>query len=234
MGLLLAAGARGEESTPGGAAVSQAAQGLQPTVQPVRFEEAEAQLVSVIPFELSSFSGVVQNSYNWRGAQDASLQMELGFTPDALVLRGSLRDDHPFYQTSVHPSRPAWWRIGYGGDGVELSFDDPTSSAQHLQFALNFSSRAVEPRVDLLSSPLGIEPGFVQAADFRLEDPGAPGSEQSPQMADATARFEVAIPLGLLAEPKFFSGPLHITVRLHDMDGDPSTYLMMQQTVEKK
>lgn len=232
----LAVAGFGDELTPSGGVVGADTGKDIPRagVRPISFKEAEAQLVSVIPFELVTFSSVFQNSYNWRGVEDASLQCELGLTPDALVLRGTLRDDHPFFQTSVHPSRPSWWRIAYAGDGIEFLFDDPTSSAQHLQFALNFSSRAVEPRVELLASPLGLKPGFLEAATFELMEPSEPQSEQAKALGGATARFQVAIPLALLAEPKFFNGPLRITLRLHDMDGDPSSYLMMQQVVEKK
>lgn len=52
--------------------------------------------------------------------------------------------------------------------------------------------------------------------------------------AQGTVRFEAAIPITAVAEPRFFAGPLRITARMHDMDGGPETYKMLQQAIEKK
>lgn len=198
----------------------------------INYADAAAQVAAVYPLTLDQMSQVFQNSHNWRGAEDASLRCEIGFTADALVLRGEFVDDLPFHQTMLRPAMPDWWRITYGADGLEFCFDDPTSATNRVRLALNFGSRAVNPTVDLLHSPLGVKPGPIPTASLELFD--AP----SPAGADASGKtaigFEAAIPMADLADPRLFAGPLRITLRMHDMDGGPSTYLMLQQVIEKK
>ena len=194
----------------------------------ISFEEAASGLSAVFPVQLTSMDQVVQNSYNWKGPQDASMRCDIGFAPTAVVIRGEFRDDLPFFQTMEHPAMPEWWGIQYGADGLEFLLDDPTSATRRVRFVLNFGSGAVNPRVELLASPRSDAPGFIPQAVLDLED--APGT--APE--EGTIQFRTAIPYSALAETDFFRGPLRITVRLHDLDGDYSSYLMMQQAIEKK
>lgn len=196
--------------------------------QPIRFQEAAAGLTAVFPLQLARMDQVVQNSYNWRGPQDASMKCDIGFAPQALVIRGEFRDDLPFFQTMLRPAMPEWWHIQYGADGIEFQLDDPTSDTRRVRFVLNFGSAAVDPRVELLASPLGQKTGFLSSAALEMED--APGS--SPE--EGAVQFRVAIPYSALAEADFFRGPLRITARQHDVDGDFATYLMLQEAIEKK
>lgn len=198
----------------------------------INFDEAAKELTAVYPIQLNNFTQVVQNSYNWKDAEDASMKCDIGFTPSAIVIKGDFVDDHPFYQPYTHPSMADWWKITYGADGIEFLMDDPTSATRHLQIALNFSSAAVTPRVELLASPAGFKPGFLRSAVLELGTQGEPGGGS--YAAGTPIQFRAAIPITAVADPKFFSTPLRITARLHDLDGDPSTYLMMQETIEKK
>lgn len=195
---------------------------------PIRFEEAASGLSAVFPVQLTGMDQVAQNSYNWKGPQDASMRCDIGFAPAAVVIRGEFRDDLPFFQTMQHPAMPEWWGIQYGADGLEFLLDDPTSATRRVRFVLNFGSGAVNPQVELLSAPQPHSPGFIPQAVLDLED--APGT--APE--EGTIQFRAAIPYSALAETDFFRGPLRITVRLHDLDGDYTTYLMMQQAIEKK
>lgn len=199
---------------------------------PIDFQAAERDLTAVYPLQLKQMTDVFQNSYNWSGPEDASVSCDIGFTPTAVVLRAEITDDIPFFQTLLHPAMPPWWRITYGADGLEFMLDDPTSAAQHVQFVLNFGSHAVNPQVELLTPPPGGQSGPIPTAAIRLYQ--ASGKPDAPPDADAPISVEAAIPVAALADPRLFLGPLRITMRLHDMDGDPSTYLMMQTVVEKR
>lgn len=220
-----------DEVTPSGARTVDTA--TEPTTGSalISYDEAAAQLTEVIPVNLDSMAQVAQNSYNWTGPADASMQCEIGMTPAALIIRGEIRDDHPFHQTMLRPAAPDWWRITYGADGLEFHLDDPTSAAKQVRIALNFGSRAVDPQIELLKSPLGGSPRFITSADFRVF---TPETVKDPLERQTRFQFEAAIPISELAEARMLAGPLRITVRLHDMDGGPSTYLMMQQVLERK
>lgn len=222
--------AAGQELTPSGGPPTESPLSRQPseTEQPISFQQASAGLTSVFAIQLARMDQVVQNSYNWRGPNDASMRCDIGFAPQALVIRGEFRDDLPFFQTMIHPSMPDWWRIQYGADGIEFLLDDPTSATRRVRFALNFSTAAVSPQVELISSPLSPRPRFLGSASIELED--APNSEPE----DGAVQFRVAIPYTALAEPDFFRGPLRITARQHDVDGDFASYLMIQEAIEKK
>lgn len=240
LGCLIIPGAcvAADESPPSGGPVrNSVVQEMQALTEPgpIDFQEAASQLASVYPLQLIEHSKVIQNSYNWQGPEDASLKCDIGFAPGAVVIKGEVQDDLPFFQTLVHPSMPLWWRITYGADGVEFILDDPTSASQHVQFALNLSSQGVEPRVELLASPLNRKPGFIRSASLRLfaHNPDAPAIPDA-AWHGGPVYFQAAIPFSALAEPKFFNGPLRISVRLHDLDGDISSYLMMQETIEKR
>lgn len=227
---------RADEATPsGGPRETPADTPSTSTVGPSRinFADAAAQVSAMYPLRLDQMSQVVQNSHNWRGPQDASARCEVGFSAEAIVIRGEFVDDLPFQQTMTRPSMPDWWRITYGADGLEFSFDDPTSSTNKVRLALNFSSRAVNPSVDLLQNPIGAKTGPMPTASIELFDATAP--EQTTDKEEvARVGFEVAIPMAQVADPRLFAGPLRITMRMHDLDGGPSTYLMMQQVIEKK
>lgn len=196
----------------------------------VDFQRQSQILGSVFPIKLNKFEQITQNSFNWSGPNDAGLTCEIGFTPQAIIVRGTVLDDQPFVQSSEFPKRPAWWGIPYAGDGIEFHLDEKTSSSNRLQFYLNFSSAGVNPRVVITESPGQGKREFNVAADFRL----LPLLSENPAVPPPPGfRFEVAIPVDGLVEPRFFSGALRMSVRLHDLDGDYKTYKMLEEVVEK-
>jgi len=234
--MVVASAVRADELTPSGGPRDEAAT-TQPVssgaVAPVNFDQALEKLAMIYPIHLSEFTQVVQNSYNWQGPQDASLECEIGFTQDAVVVRGNFRDDLPFYQTLKHPAMPDWWRITYGADGIEFLFENPTSSTERAVFVLNFGSQATDPCVELLATPAGPASRRIESAYLRLSD--APSSSgDAGQKGNGSIHFDTAVPIAALTDTRLFEGALRITVRMHDLDGDPSTYLMMQQTIEKR
>ncbi|MCX7019241.1 MAG: hypothetical protein NTY46_09710 [Candidatus Sumerlaeota bacterium] len=200
-------------------------------IPPVNFDQTVKKLKTVYPIHLNDFSQVAQNSYNWQGQQDASMECDIGFTNDAILVRGNFRDDIPFYQTLKHPAMQDWWRITYGADGIEFQFENPTSATQRAVFVLNFGSQAVEPCVELLATPKGPALRRIESAFLRLQD-AAQSSVNGGQ--NEKYHFDAAVPMAALEDIRLFDGALRITVRLHDLDGDPATYLMMQQTIEKR
>jgi hypothetical protein len=234
---VLPVGAASDELTPSGSQhlpVSASEVG-ESSLAALDLDEISGEITEVIPFQLSRFDQVVQNAHNWHGVADSSLRCELAFTPVAVFVQGEFIDDRPFCQAMIHPSKPGWWRTTYGADGIEFLLDDPTSATRRVQFALNLSSRAVNPKVDIVSSLSGSIPGFARGGVLELSDGQAPDSLKGEELGTAeVVRFRAAVPITSLAEPKFFTGPLKASVRLHDVDGDLSTYLMMEQTAEKR
>jgi hypothetical protein len=229
--LLAAATCRADELTPSGGPDSAQTTGSMEAAEvpgKISFEEAAEELAAVYPIQASEFLQVAQNSYNWRGPADASIRCDIGFTPSAVVIKGEFRDDHPFHQTMISPAMPGWWRITYGADGIEFVLDDPTSASQRVQFALNFGSQGLNPRVYRIASPLVPGTGPIPTAALEVfKDPN-----DSP--AAPNWHFQVAVPFSALADPRFFARPMHITARVHDVDGDMSTYLRIEQTIEKR
>lgn len=194
-------------------------------------------LTSVYPATLDRMSQVTQNSYNWHGIRDASLACEIGFTPQALVVRGKILDDQPFVQPIAYPAKPDWWKVTYAADGLDLSFDDPTSAGNRLRLILNFSSAGLAPKVQVLQAPMVSTAGILTSAELRIKSltpEDVPEHLPEPSRPLAGFRFECAVPTTGLAEPKFFSGPLRMTVRLHDLDGPVETYLKMEEVLEKR
>jgi hypothetical protein len=219
-----------ETSAPEPASASDAASG-------VSFEEQAQMLTSVYPVTLDRMGQVAQNSYNWRGIRDASLACEIGFTPQAIVIRGKILDDQPFVQPIAYPAKPDWWKVTYAADGITLSFEDPTSATNRLRLILNFSSAGLAPKVQVLEAPMITTAGVLTSADLHVRSllpEDVPENLPDPERPLAGFRFECAIPTTGLAEPKFFSGPLRMTVRLHDLDGEVETYLRMEDVLEKR
>lgn len=193
----------------------------------MNYEDQSRLLVTVYPIELGEASQVVQNRYNWTGRQDASIKCEIGFTDEAVVLRGELRDDRPFFQPRLRPAQPDWWKITYGADGVEVFLDDPTSATRQVRFALNLGSEGTQPRVDVLRALDGRPTGFTSNGEVLLRGLASQGES-------SVINVRAVVAKDALADRRFFNGPLRIRIRLHDLDGHPSTYLMMEQVVEKK
>lgn len=203
----------------------------------ISFEEQAAMLTSIYPVTLDRMSQVTQNSYNWRGIRDASLACEIGFTHQAIVIRGKVLDDQPFVQPVAFPAKPNWWKATYAADGVTLTFDDPTSATNRLRLVLNFSSAGLAPKVQVLEAPLVSTAGILTSAELRVRSllpEDIPANLTNPEKPLAGFRFECVIPTTGLAEPKFFSDPFRLTVSLHDMDGDVETYLKMEDVLEKR
>lgn len=193
------------------------------------FDEAKTQISAVLPISLDRFDQVVKNSFNWRGPEDASLKMELGLAPQALVISGELLDDFPLVQSRARPLMEDWWQITYGADGVELEMDDPTSASRKLKLLMNFGSAGTNPHIELLQSPTGLQSAESPASQLRLLELPA----ETRRKGLSGFRLEAVIPTQKLAEPSFFTQPLRIITRLHDVDVDFSTYLMMQDILEK-
>lgn len=236
-GVLLSQAGLSDQNTPsggpGGAVTSEATLQV-PGSRPVSFERASLQLTSVFPIQISRFDQLTQQSYNWHGETDASLACQIGFTPEAVVVSGTVLDDQPLVQVHTRPGRPNWWRIRYGADGIEFHIEDVTSSTQVLRFFLNFGSAGVNPRIELAQSPSGLGSGFLESASVELaelEPIAAPGQE--PGVPPAGFRFRAVLPSAGLLEPKFFSGALQMVVRLHDLDGAFSTYCCLEERLEK-
>jgi hypothetical protein len=219
---------RADEVTPAGEKTAASSSDSEAAEAPVSFEQAARELSTVFPIQLDQFADVVQHPYNWNGPKDASMKCDIGFTPTAIIIKGEMLDDVSFEQVMEQPAMPNWWKITYGADGLEFQLDNPTSAAQQLHFALNFGSRGLHPRVEMLNSPAVTRPAFLKSAVLEYKEVPA-------QSADTNHyQFQAAIPVSGFADPKFFAGPLRITVRMHDVDGDFSTYSMLQKVIEKK
>lgn len=194
----------------------------------IAFDEAAQELTSVFPIQLDQFADVLQQPYNWSNARDAAVRCDIGFTPRAIIIKGELIDDIPFFQLMQRPAMASWWKIGYGADGIEFQIENPTSSSQQLRFVMNFGPHAIDPVINLLNTPMrGATQTRMGSAVLDVTPASAPDGTLK-------AQFQAAIPVADLADPKFFAGPLRITVRLHDLDGDYSTYSMMQKVMEKR
>lgn len=194
-------------------------------------------LTGVYPLALERMDQVKQNSYNWRGLRDASMACEVGFTPQAIVVRGKVLDDQPFVQPIAYPAKPDMWEITYAADGIEMIFEDPTSATNRLHLILNFSSAGLSPKVQVLEAPMISTAGVLTSADIRvriLTEEDIPLNLSDTKTPITGFRFEAAIPTTGLAEPRFFTGPLRMNMRLHDLDGEIETYLKMEEVVEKR
>lgn len=216
-------------------------EGAQPSVGAghlaVTFEEQSKALTGVYPVALDKMAQVVQNSYNWGGLRDASLACEIGFTAQAIVVRGKIIDDQPFVQPIAYPAKPDWWQTTYAADGLELTFEDPASAKNRLRLILNFSSAGLAPKIQILEAPLVKTAGILTSADLAIKsltEADVPANLPDPAIPISGFRFETAIPTTGLAEPRFFSGPLRMSVRLHDLDGPIETYLKMEEVIEKR
>ncbi len=238
LALCLAAGtSHADEVTPTQGATDQAESPPADQVSAISYEDQARMLTGVYPLSLDRMEQVTQHSYNWRGMRDASLGCELGFTPQAIVVRGRIVDDQPFVQPIAYPAKPDWWQVTYAADGVELTLEDPTSATNRLRVILNFSSAGLSPKVQVMEAPLIENSGVLTSADFQirsLRPEDVPVNLPDTKTPVAGFRFEAAIPTTGLAEPKFFSGPLRMSVRLHDLDGEVETYLRMEEVVEKR
>jgi hypothetical protein len=220
--------AAADELTPsgtGGKPIAVATTGVPPQFT---VDQATRQIASVLPVSLNRAEQVVQNSFNWRGPQDASMQGEIGLGPQALVIRGEIRDDFPLVQSRERPLMPDWWKITYGADGMEVQFDDPTSSSRRLRLLLNFSSAGTAPAVEAVDSPTGLKSNPAPGSLLQLSELDPAAARQARGFS-----FTAVVPTERLAEPSFFASPLRITTRLHDVDGDMATYLQMQDVLEK-
>lgn len=227
-----------QENTQGGPGAGETTATAVANDQPqMSFDEQSKILTGVFPIALDHMEQVAQNSFNWRGIRDASMACELGFTPQAIVVRGKALDDQPFVQPIAYPDKPDWWETTYAADGLELILEDPTSSTNRLRLILNYSSAGLAPKVQVQEAPLVKTAGVLTSADFRikaLQPEDVPTNLPDRTTPVAGFRFEAAIPTSGLAEPKFFSGSLRMTIRLHDLDGGMDTYLRMDEVIEKR
>ncbi|GIX44541.1 MAG: hypothetical protein KatS3mg130_0949 [Candidatus Sumerlaea sp.] len=144
------------------------------TLAPLDLNEIAEEITDSVTFKLDTYAHVRAMPWNWRGAGDASMECQVAFTPTALYVEGTFADDYPFCQPMLRPSKPDWWGIGYGADGIEFILEDATTSTRTVRFLLNFSSRAVAPRVELAQSLTGTPPGFVGGAAIELRDGEVP------------------------------------------------------------
>jgi hypothetical protein len=195
----------------------------------ISFDDASRQVSAMLPVELSKMEQVTKNSFNWHGVQDASCRLEIGLSPQALVINGDVLDDFPLVQSRERPLMEDWWEITYGADGLELEFDDPSSATRKLKFLFNFGSAGTDPRVELIQSPAGLKGNPSPGSHMQLEE--LPGELRD--KGSSGFHLRAVIPTARLVEPNFFAQPLRVITRLHDLDGEYSTYLMMQDVLEK-
>lgn len=230
--------AAADEITPTSATAAEKGEPAQTAEQPsLNFEEQSKLLTGVYPLSLDHMEQVTQHSYNWQGRRDASLACEIGFTPQAIVFKGSVLDDQPFVQPIAYPAKPDWWETTYAADGIELLLEDPTSATNRMRLIMNFSSAGLNPKIQVLEAPLIDTAGVLTSAELKvrsLQAEDIPSNLRDKTTPVAGYRFQTAIPATGLAEPKFFSGALRMTVRLHDLDGGIETYLKMEEVVEKR
>lgn len=203
----------------------------------VSYEEQSRMLTGVYPVSIGRMEQVIQHSYNWKGITDASMACEIGFTPTAMVLKGTILDDQPFVQPYAFPNKPDWWKTIYAADGLELVLEDPTSATNRLRLALNFSSAGLSPKVQIIEAPLVKTAGVLTSAELNIKNLTPDDIPEG--ITDLTTpisgfKFEAAIPTNGLAEPKFFSNGLRIRVSLHDLDGEIETYKKMGELIEKR
>src|SRR5436305_1502493 len=84
--LLTAATAVAEPVTPSDA-VTQPTDTNATETAPITYEAA-VKGATFYAIELGDMSQVMQNSYNWSGPADASMKCQVGFTADALLIKG--------------------------------------------------------------------------------------------------------------------------------------------------
>lgn len=180
---------------------------------------------SLLSFDLNRINQIPINGHNWGGPADASLMCDVGFTPNAMVVAGNLRDDMPFIQPTLHPMSPKGMLPSYCADGVEFVLEDATSSSRKIRFVLDFGSACVRPRLMLYESVFPETMGCITDAYLRVTPTSNPGG---------STHFEFTIPYECVADPRFFNIPINVTVRFHDLDGDLISYLVMEQMKVKK
>lgn len=196
-------------------------------VPSVDLDEIATEILETVHFELTKFDQVVHGAENWQGPSDASLKLDVSLTPTALYLEGDMADDYPFCQRLIRPAKPGWWKLSYGADGVVVTLEDPTSSSQRVEFALNWGSRAVDPRIDVIQSPINPRGGFARGACVELLDPVS--SRGGSASSGTFVHFRAGVPVTELAETSFFEHPLVITVRMYDIDGDYASCSILEQ-----
>jgi len=223
----LSVGSGADVLTPSGnAPANQEDQALLEGVARIDLSEITGEILSTVHVSLNKFDQVLLGIDSWHGPQDASLSCDVSFTPTALYIEGDLTDDVPFCQRMIHPAKPEWWKIEYGADGIVFDFQDITSASQRVSFALNWSSRAVYPKVDILRSLVGARSGFSAGACLEL-------SENREQAKGSTCvHFRVGVPITDLAEPSFFNRPLLLQVSLIDLDGDYPSITVLRESVK--
>lgn len=202
-------------------------------VVPLDVDEIAGEVLETYSFTLNQFNQLAFGHENWQSAADCSLQCNVSLTPTALYLEGEFYDDFPFCQRSVHPSKPDWWKLSYGADGIVVTIEDQTSPAQRVSFALNWGAQATQPKVDILKSLLASRPDFARGGCVQLAD-----RNNHPQATEGVTsrpvRFRGGIPLTELADPQFFERSLVITVELYDIDGDYFSGSVLRQSVKTK
>jgi hypothetical protein len=204
-------------------------------IVPLDLDEVAGEILETYSFSLGRYDDVVFGAEQWKGPQDASLNCNVSLTPTAIYLEGEFIDDYPFCQRTLHPARPAWWNVGYGADGVVVSFEDPTSASQKVAFALNWGSRAGAPRVDIIQSMLGTPPAFSRGGCVQLEDAAqADRRAESKTPPGAAVQFRAGVPITELADPQFFARPLQLTVELYDVDGEYVSVSVLRGSVRTR
>ncbi len=197
-------------------------------VVPLDLDEVSGEILETYNFSLTKFDDVTFGQENWKGPQDASLNCTFSFTPTALYLEGEFTDDFPFCQKAIHPSKPDWWKLSYGADGIVVTLEAVDSPTQRASFALNWSAQAIRPRIDMITSLLSTRQDFARTGCVELRD-GEKTSEISGGVT-RSVRFRAGVPITEIAEPQFFEKPLVITVELFDLDGDYNSASVLRQT----
>jgi len=101
----------------------------------------------LVSFDLNKIWQIETNSFNWSGEKDCSLVCDIGFTPNAVVGVGELRDDTPFMRALANPRLPAGSEPPYAADAIEFVFEDTTSATRCVRVFLDFGPAGTRPRL---------------------------------------------------------------------------------------
>ena len=179
----------------------------------------------LVSFDLNKIWQIETNSFNWSGEKDCSLVCDIGFTPNAVVGDGELKDDTPFMRALTNPRLPAGSEPPYAADAIEFVFEDTTSATRSVRVFLDFGPAGTRPRLIMTDTFSTMKKGCLTEAMLRVTAPSA---------NNPATRFEFVIPYEEMCDPRFFNIPLRVSCIVHDIDGPINTYLRMKQTRDKK
>lgn len=150
--------------------------------------------------------------HNWSNFTDASAIVGLELFGDTLRLVAQVMDDRPLIQPYERLRHPEWWGIPVAGDAIELRLRPTDLTRDPFEAIIQLGSEGLAPEFIVTRTPRG-PLGRVDDAIIQVQRVTG-GYEVFVQVVE-TNRF------GLVP---FYTSGYEITVTLHDLDGDPSTY----------